>query len=326
MKNLTFLFLFSAVVLTAFSGCKNNEPAKPEPINEFKIDSLTVENFPKIDGSTSNAPLIGIIVCKLLGWTYKWEDGYIGIRHIRPDNMGDVPYTTFADLSGTSETHNAIWNLIDGRVDIILSARKISTDEQQYADNKSVSLIETPIALDAFVFLVNANNPVNSLTHNQITDIYTGKIANWQEVGGRNAAMHPYVRNQNSGSQELMESLVMQGTPIADFDVDYEPSIFGMFPVYQTLANDENGICYIVYYFHEKMVVDEYKNKLKMLAINGKQPNSTNIRSGAYPYISPVYASIRSNLDTNSNAYKLYELLQTKAGKAVIEESGYVVE
>ncbi|MDR0830738.1 MAG: substrate-binding domain-containing protein [Prevotellaceae bacterium] len=319
MKNFTFIFVF-AISLIAFSNCE-----KPVvKTTDFKIEGLTVENFPKIDGSTSNGPLISIIVCKLLGWDYEWSDGFNGIREIRPNNT--VTYTTFLDLTGTSETHNAIWNLIDGRVDIIFSARKISADEKQYADSKSVALIETPIALDAFIFLINASNPVNSLTHNQIIDIYTGQITNWNEVGGNNNTMHPYVRNQNSGSQELMESVVMQGTPIAEFDIDYEPTIWGMMPVYYQLKNDENGICYIVYYFHEKMIVDEVKTQIKTIAINGITANSETIKNETYPYLSPVYVSIRSDLDKNSNAYKLYELMQTAAGKAVIEKSGYVVK
>ncbi|MDR2064097.1 MAG: substrate-binding domain-containing protein [Prevotellaceae bacterium] len=157
--------------------------------------------LPLLDGSTSNEPLNRIIAAKLLGRDYQWL--YMGNYY---SVMTDVAY-----LIKTSQTHNAVINLIDKNADIILSARKMSLDEETYADASGVTLIETPIALDAFIFIVNPNNKVNSLTHEQIVDIYTEKITHWNEVGGNDMKIFPFVRNQNSGSQELMESLVMQG-------------------------------------------------------------------------------------------------------------------
>ena len=285
------------------------------------ISGITIENFPKLDGSTSNEPLMRIIACRLLGVEYEWVNG-MGVSTVRSKNY----YIENLELVKTSQTHNAILNVIDGTAEVVLSARKMSSEEKQYADGKGVTLIETPIALDAFIFIVNAKNPVNSLTHNEIIGIYTGQYTHWKQVGGNDSVMHPYVRNQNSGSQELMESLVMQGTPIADFAVDYEPTVYGMLPVYHQLRLDENGICYIVYYYHDKMIENEAKEHIKKLAINGIAPNSETIKNGKYPYVEPVYAVIRSDLDRNSMAYKLYEWLQTKDGKKVIKESGYILK
>lgn len=71
--------------------------------------------------------------------------------------------------------------------------RNISRDEKAYADDKGVSLIEHPIGRDAFIFIVNNNNPVTGLTISQIQDIYTGKINNWNEVNGN----YGYARADN---------------------------------------------------------------------------------------------------------------------------------
>ena len=68
--------------------------------------------------------------------------------------------------------------MIDGEADIILTHRTISPDEKVHAESVGVTLTETPIALDAFVFIVNKSNPVKSLTVNQIQKIYTGEISN----------------------------------------------------------------------------------------------------------------------------------------------------
>lgn len=309
MRNLVLLLIIG-FASTTFTGCKKEE----DPAQDFKIEGLTVDNFPRLDGSTSNEPLNMIIAAKLLGYNYRWL------------SFGSI-YSVTTDvyhLVKTSQTHNAIINLIDGSADIILSARRMSPDEKMYADAASVTLIETPIALDAFIFIVNPNNPVNSLTHDQIVDIYTGKITNWNEVGGNNMEILPYVRNQNSGSQELMERLVLQGTPVAEFPIDFDTTILSMLPVFHTIRSQGNGICYTVYYYKERMVVEEYRNTVKTIAVNGVVPNKISILTRKYPFVAEVYAMIRSDLDKISMAYKLYELLQTKAGKSVIAESGYI--
>ena len=105
-------------------------------------------------------------------------------------------------------------NLIDGRVELIITARSISRDERVYANEKGVALTEKPIAKDALAFLVNPANPVNNLTTAQIQGIYTGAITNWKEVGGLDAEIVPYVRNSNSGSQEKFETTIMAGLTI----------------------------------------------------------------------------------------------------------------
>lgn len=278
-----------------------------------------MENYPKVDGSTSTDPLNRLIASKLLGYNYRWEQAWHmnGTWYLSTD----IPQDFLAERIKSSQTHQSIINLIDRKADLILSARKMSKAEKAHADSLGVELIETPVALDAFVFVTNLNNPVKSFTKQQVKDIYTGKITNWKEVGGADSPIKPYVRNQNSGSQELMEELVMQGTPIASFSVDYEPEIPSMAMVFSVTRSDVNALCYTVYYYKEQIVRD---NIVKSIAIDGVAPNRKTIQSQKYPYVSKVYATIRSDLDQNSMAYKLYELLQTESAKGIIAESGYV--
>jgi ATP-binding cassette subfamily B protein len=73
--------------------------------------------------------------------------------------------------------------------------------------------IET-LARDGLVFVVNENNPVNSLTTEQIRKIYTGEITNWKEVGGNDAEIIPIQRNEGAGSQALMIKLIMGLYPV----------------------------------------------------------------------------------------------------------------
>ena len=70
---------------------------------------------------------------------------------------------------------------------------------------------------DALTFMVNNSNPIECLSVEQIRKIYTGDITNWQEVGGEDMLITPYVRNRNSGSQEKFETMVMDGLEIKKF-------------------------------------------------------------------------------------------------------------
>ena len=301
-----------ALICLVFVSCKKETVNLP-----FTIEGITMENYPKVDGSTSTDPLNRLIACKLLGYNYKWEQALAmnGLWYLSTD----IPQEFVTERLKSSQTHNSIINLIDKQADLILSARKMSPDEKEYADNAGVSLIETPIALDAFIFVANLSNPVKSLTTKQVQDIYTGKIKNWKEVGGNDKTIKPYIRNQNSGSQELMETLVMQGLIIADLNVDYEPELPSMSMVFSKLRSDVDALGYTVYYYKEQIVRDKV---VKSLAINAVEPTEKSIKNKIYPYIAEVYVAIRSDLDKNSMAYKLYELLQSEAAKSVIAERG----
>ncbi len=286
------------------------------------LEGITMENYPRVDGSTSVEPLQTLIACKLLGGRYQWRQAWEanGTWVLQPD-YDDIPREFFLERIKTSQTHNSFINLIDNNADLTLSARKMSGEEKAYADSKGVTLIETPVALDAFVLLVNPSNPVKSLTTEQLRDIYLGKLTNWKDVGGKDVPINPYIRNANSGSQELMELLVMQGQELPDWPQEI---ISSMLQAFSTIRYDVNGICYTVYYYKEWIVRDH--TGVKSLAVNGIYPDKKSISSKIYPYTAPVYAVIRSDLDPGSMAYRLYELLQTPAGKGVIRESGYVAD
>lgn len=315
MKNLSHLLLGLLLILFLFS-------CEKDPIDSaFYIKGITTENYPRVDGSTSTAPLQTIIACKLLNCRYEWRQllhAYF-IWEITP-NYDDVPYSFFEERIKTSQTHNSFINLIDKNADFILTHRTASDDEKNYAGQADVSLIETPVAHDAFIFIVNEKNPVKSLTHKQIQDIYMGKITNWKEVGGNDMPIKPYVRNQNSGSQELMETIVMKGLQMPEWSEEAELS--SMMFAFTQVRSEENAICYTVYYYKEQIVRDA--ERVKTLSVNGIYPDKSTLSRQTYPYMADVYAVIRPDLDRSSNAYKLYGLLQTKAGKSVIAQSGYI--
>ena len=298
-------------LIVCLSAC---DKADPEA-----IEGITESNYPKVDGSTSTHPLQQLIACKLLGQDYDWFFEPIKMHYtFFPLIDGEWDFASARTIKH-SGTHKSFINLINGDADFIITARTASDDERRYADSVGVKLIETPIAMDAFIFILNENNTVNSLTTKQIQDIYTGKIENWSELGGDNTEIHPYKRNATSGSQVLMESLIMKNLNIPDMpEMEVSPTMWGPF---QLLSNDVDGICYTVYYYKEFMARAE---AVKHISVDGVYPDYNTLENGVYPYTTNVYAVIRGDLDNSSTAYNLYQWLLTEAGEKVIKESGYI--
>ena len=312
-----FVLLLSALILSV--SCSKNEETF------VGIEDISFENYPKVDGSTSARVLNVMVACKLLDVPYIWlppgavtEWTLNPIRTELPEQYKDF----FWEHVKSSQTHGAFMNLIDGNADIILTHRTISPDEKVHADSVKVTLIETPIALDAFVFVVNKNNPVKSLTVNQVQKIYTGEITNWSQVGGNNASIKVFTRPRNSGSEEVLRELVMDGLEPADFP---ESAIGGMSQVFGEILNNVDGICY-TFNNYKDLQARVPDSEVPKLAINGISPNKNTVKNSSYPFISEVHVAIRSDLDHNTMAYKLYEWLQSENAKSTITECGFILK
>lgn len=278
--------------------------------------TLSADSYPRVDGSTSTSPLSVLISCKLLDVRCNWTDvTFTGERFI----TWETPQPALENLRILSSgTNQAYVNLIERMADIILVARQPSDDELALAGSRGVQLMVRPVALDAFVFVVNASNPVKSLTLRQIRAIYTGQMTNWKAMGGSDAPIQPYQREDNSGSQELMKSLVMKDLPMVAAP---DMIILTMSGLINAVAVDTDGIGYSVYYYEQFIAPNE---NVRLCGVDGVLPDAETIRARAYPLTTEVYAAIRDDLDRESTAYWLWEWLLTEAGQAVVAESGYV--
>lgn len=269
-----------------------------EPEKEITDEPIfSMENYPKIDGSTATLPLAEAFKSNFT----KTDIKEVNVTH--------------------SKTHNAYVNLINGDTDLILVTYP-SEDEQELAKEKGVELEIVPIVKEAFVFFVNKENPVSNLTLEQIQNIYSGKITNWKEVGGANAQILAFQRPTNSGSQSGMLELVMKG--IKMMEPTTETIASGMADIIDVISdynNKDTAIGYSYYYYVSTMYTSD---TMKLLGVNGVEPTYDNIKNGLYSIQTAYYAVIRKDEPENSDARKLLNEMKSERGQNVAKEAGYV--
>jgi phosphate transport system substrate-binding protein len=144
-------------------------------------------------GSSISSPQISAYIQNkgsdtIVNLALAWAEAY---QNVKPD----VSISVTGGGSGTG-----IAALINGTVDIANASRQISSDEMKQAQAKGIKPVEFIIAHDAIAVIVNPENPISQLTLQQISDIYSGKIDNWQTVGGDNRPIVRLSRETNSGT------------------------------------------------------------------------------------------------------------------------------
>lgn len=122
--------------------------------------------------------------------------------------QGDHPTVRISVTGGGSGT--GIAALINNTVDIANASRRIKQEEIDEARKNGIEPVEFIIARDAIAVIVNPKNPVNELTLKQISDIYSGKITNWQDVGGEDRPIVKLSRETNSGTHVYFLETVLR--------------------------------------------------------------------------------------------------------------------
>lgn len=282
---------------------------------QVELPSPSDDGFPRVDRSTSTAPLGAMIVCTMMEVPCEWVTFVDGNRCLMPNltgYQGDFPGI------GHHGTHSAYLNLINGEADLILVARSSSMEELELAQLSGIEFDIRPVALDALVFIANENNPVNGLSLDEIQRIYTGELTNWDQVGGPQGVIHPYQRDEQSGSQQLMLSLVMKDLPMVDAPLLV---LLKMIAPFYAISEDPQGIGYSVYYYEENMAPNE---KIKLLAVDEIKPDHASIQTRRYPFTTEVYIVVRADSPPTSTTMRLRDWLLSPAGQEIVEQSGYV--
>lgn len=303
--------VLAALIPLAAVGCANSE----SEVETVATDAI-VADIPVIDGSSSTLPLRMFIMCELLDTPCEWRTYPDGTRRVLPQQ--DTSLEPFSTAVRSSGTHGSYVALAEGGANLVLTARQPTDQELELGRNAGVEFEQSAIALDGFVFLVNAANPVESLTLDQIRSIFSGEITSWADVGGHDRPIQPYQRNETSGSQVLMEEMVMDGLAMVDAPNMMLPSMMAPF---DAISRDTDGIGYSVFFYATHILLND---ETRLIRIDGVEPSADTIQSGDYPLVSDVYAVLPASARQDDSSRLLYEWLKTDRGRDTIQASGYV--
>lgn len=207
--------------------------------------------------------LIGITVLSVAGCngSNSTGNGLSGFIDITGSNTVTPISTLYAEefMSANPQVNVAVSGpgsgagiaaLINGTTDICQSSRPVKQSEIDLASANGIDVVETRIATDAIAVVVNPSNPVNQLTIEQLSGIYTGAIINWKEVGGSDAPIITLARDTNSGTHVYFKEAIVQmdGLPGKDTSLEYGGSV-QLLPSTSTgvtqVSQNQNAIFYI---------------------------------------------------------------------------------
>lgn len=282
------------VDLFAYEPFKESEKlAKLEEEASFQVEG----ELPILDGATALYPLFAAFA----------EATY-------PE--GD--YEPYKGPVATTTTPSAYDRLIKGNADLIFAAEP-SSGQLQAAKDAGVELKLTPIGREAFVFFVNSRNPVNDLSSEQIREIYSGEVGNWEELGGKDDEIRPFQRPEDSGSQTMFIKF-MGDKEIQEPEVEeVAEGMGGIIEEVASYRNYKNAIGYTFRFYSTEMVRND---KIKLISVDGMDPNIDNIRSGKYPLATEFYAVTAGT--ENPNVEPFIEWILSEEGQKLVEETGFV--
>jgi phosphate transport system substrate-binding protein len=295
----------------ALAGCGAATESRAESASESESESalelqaepfLTEEEYPIVDGSTACIPLMAQMMAAATGLDV--ETAQSGI---------DVSTTAYA------WERMGVWNDEDCKLLLVYEAPDYVQEELAAS---SQLLEKKAIGRDALVFIVNDANPIQSLTKDQLRAIYAGEVTNWSELGGEDAAIVAFQREEDSGSQTLFKKLLIGDGTLMPAPTELAPAdMGGLIDSVAEYNGSANAIGFSVYYYVSEMYT---KPGLRLLAVDDVLPSNETIGDGSYPLCNEFYAVIRADAAADSPERQLYDWLDTAAGQACIAQAGYV--
>lgn len=233
----------------------------------------------------------------------RWAEEYI-------KNNPGVSIQVTGGGSGTG-----ISALINGTTDICNASRPMKTSERNELKKRYSSTgVEVKVAKDGIALYVNKENPVTELSMEQIKGIYTGMITNWKDLGGKDASIIVYGRDNSSGTYVYFRDVILKGQ---DFTGTMQ-SMPGTAAVVNAVEKDVNGIGFGGAAYGKGI---KYVKVRKDDGSPGYDPTLKNIQEGRYPIIRYLYMYLRSKPD--GELKKFIDWILSEQGQAVVSDVGY---
>jgi len=238
-----------------------------------------------------------------------WAEAYMDLHP-------DVRISVTGGGSGTG-----IAALINGTVGIANVSRDIKPVEVEAAEARGISPVEFTVARDAIAVIVHPSNPVDRLSFQQISDIYTGKVTNWEELGGENRPIVLLSRESNSGTYVyFLDNVVRMEDEESDLlfspDALLMPSSEG---ITAEVSENPNAIGYdgLGYVTPEQKIVAVARHADGPFVL----PSLSTVNDRSYPIARPLHVYTAGEPTGRVAAY--LEWVQDE-GQAMVSELGFV--
>jgi phosphate transport system substrate-binding protein len=223
------------------------------------------------------------------------------------------PGTTIQVTGGGSGVGLAA--LLNGTVEIAASSRPIRNSEIDRLKQRFATMgYGVPVAKDGLAVYVNEKNPVKELSLEQIRDIYTGRIENWRQLGGNDAPIILYSRENSSGTYVYFKDNVLQGR-------DFAPraqTLQGTAAVVNAVSKDANGIGYGGAAYGKGIRFVSVKKDANSPAY---QPTLATVSANQYPISRNLFFYLRTA--PKGDTRKFIDWTLSPAGQRVVTEVGY---
>lgn len=216
----------------------------------------------------------------------------------------------YPDITVTAEYTGSgagLESLVGGKTDIGNASRALKDGE------KDSGAVENIVAIDGIAVITHTSNTVSDLTSQQLTDIYTGKITNWVDLGGADEAIVVLGREAGSGTRGAFEELL----DVAD-QCAYAQELDSTGGVLAKVASTPGSIGYVS--------LDVIDDTVKALSLDGVEPTEENIVAGSYKLSRPFVMATLGTVDEQNDLVKTwFGFVQSDAGKAVTTAMGLIL-
>lgn len=193
----------------------------------------------------------------------------------------------------------------EGMVGIGNTGRALSQAEIEKFGLKSF-----PFAIDGVAVAVNPENPISELTSSQVQDIFSGKIKNWKDLGGKDAIINLYTRDEASGTREVFWDILLKKG-----QVDKSANVVASNGAMKlALSKDPNGIGYVG--------IGHVDKTIKAVKLEGTIPSQQNAAEGSYKVTRKLYMNTKGEPEGLTKAF--VEYVKGSDGAVFIEKSGYI--
>jgi phosphate transport system substrate-binding protein len=229
------------------------------------------------------------------------------------DYMKKHPETVIQVTGGGSGT--GISALINGTTDICQASRSMKpTEKEKLRDRFNNPGVEIATARDGLAVYVNAQSPLTELTMDQLKGVFTGKITNWKDIGGPDAKIIPYSRENSSGTYVFFKEHVLQG---ADFTPRAQ-TMPGTAAVVNAVGKEKFGIGYGGAAYAKGIKILKVKKDAASPAI---QPDKTTVMNGTYALARPLFFYLRQKPAGDIKGF--IDWVLSPEGQGIVEKVGY---